>query len=135
MDNLKGIFLLTSDLVSNTLRRTITCNTCLCSAPKETKCDILSLPLSSNIKTSFDKLLNKETLSSQDESFCPSGDTLTESTTETSIANTSSMFIVQLTRFSILDNRAIKDEQIFDCFPTCVLELPITLDLSLINTL
>ena len=38
------------------------------------------------------------------------------------------MLIVQLTRFSILDNRAIKDEQIFDCFPNSVLKVPITID-------
>ena len=82
----------------------------------------------SYIKTSLDKLLDSETLFSQNKWFCPSCDTLTESTKETSITNSSSVLIVQLTRFSILDNRAIKDEQIFDCFPNSVLKVPITLD-------
>ena len=41
--------------------------------------------------------------------------------------NTSLVLIVQLVRFSILDNRAIKDEQIFDCFLKIVLKVPITL--------
>ena len=86
------------------------------------------LPMSNNIKTSLDNLLDSETLSSQNKWFCPSCDTLTESTKETSITNSSSVLIVQLTRFSILDNRAIKDEQIFDCFPNSVLKVPITLD-------
>ena len=61
---------------------------------------------------SLDKLLDSETLSSQNKCFCPSCDTLTESTKETSITNSSSVLIVQLTRFSILDNRAIKEEHI-----------------------
>ena len=124
---LKGHPSLANDLISNTFRTTITCNTCLLAA-KEEKCDILPLPMSNNIKTSLDKLLDSETLSSQNKWFCPSCDTLTESTKETSITNSSSVLIVQLTRFSILDNRAIKDEQIFDCFPNSVLKVPITLD-------
>ena len=121
--------LLANDLVSNTLRTTITCNTCHCLAAKEEKCDILPLPVSNNIKTSLDKLLDSETtLSSQNKWFCPSFDTLTESTKEMSITNSSSVLIVQLTRFSIRDNRAIKDKRIFDCFPNSVLKVPITLD-------
>ena len=128
LDDLKGKSVLANDLVSNTLRTTITCNTCLCLAAKEEKYDILPLPMSTNIKASLDKLLDSETLSSQNKWFCPSCDTLTESTKETSITNSSSVLIVQLTRFSILDNRAIKDKQIFDCFPNSVLKVPITLD-------
>ena len=38
------------------------------------------------------------------------------------------MLIIQLIRFSILDNKAIKDQQFFDCFPNSVLKLPIKLD-------
>ena len=56
------------------------------------------------IKTSLDKLVDNETLSSQNKLFCPSCDTLTESTKETSTTSSSSVLIVQLTRFSILDN-------------------------------
>ena len=50
------------------------------------------------------KLVDNETLSSQNKLFCPSCDTLTESTKETSTTSSSSVLIVQLTRFSILDN-------------------------------
>ena len=36
--------------------------------------------------------------------------------------------IVLLNRFSILDNRIVKDKQFFDCFQNSVLKVPITLD-------
>ena len=63
LDNLKGTSVLANDLVSNILRTTITCNTCLCLAAKEERCDILPLPMSNNIKTYLDTLLDSETLS------------------------------------------------------------------------
>ena len=49
LDDLKRTSILTNDLVTNTLRTAITCNTCLFSAAKEEKCEILPLPVSSNI--------------------------------------------------------------------------------------
>ena len=72
---------LANDLVSNALRTSITCNGFLCSAAKEEKRQ--PLLMSNNIKTSSDKLLDSETFSSQNKWFCPSYDTLTESTKET----------------------------------------------------
>ena len=104
LDDPKVTSVLANDLVSNALRTTTTCNTCLCSAAKEEKCDILPRPMSSNVKTSLDKLLDSETLSSQNKWFCPSCDTLTESTRETSITKYSSVLIIQFTQFSILDS-------------------------------
>ena len=81
-----------------------------------------------NIKTSLDKLIGCETLSSQNKWFCLYYDTLTESTRESSTINIPSVMIVQLTRFSILENRVIKEKQIFDCFPNSVLKIRITHD-------
>ena len=54
LDDLKGTSILANHLVSSAL----TCNTCLCSAAKEEKCDILSLPMPKNIKTFLNKLLD-----------------------------------------------------------------------------
>ena len=109
-----GKLILANDLVSNTLRTVKTCNTCLCSAAKKENCFILPLRISSNIKTSLNKLLDGKTLSSQNKWFYLYGDTLTESTRETSITNSSPVLIVQLTQFSILANRLIKDGDFFD---------------------
>ena len=43
-DELKGTSIRTDDLLSNTLRTTITCNSCFCSAVREEKLDIVSVP-------------------------------------------------------------------------------------------
>ena len=126
--DLKMISILTNDLLSNALKTTITCDTSLCSAAKKEKWDIFPLPMSNKKKRSFDKLLHSETPSSQIKLFCPSCDTFTESTRKTTISNSSSVLIVQLTQFSILVNRAIKDKQFFDCFPNSVLKVPMALD-------
>ena len=108
-----GKLILANDLVSNTLRTVKTCNTCLCSAGKEENCVILPLRISSNIKTSLNKVLDSKTLSSQNKWFYLYCDTLTESTRETSITNSSPVLIVQLTQFYILSNRLIKDGDFF----------------------
>ena len=109
-----GKLILANDLVSNTLRTVKTCNTCLCTAEKKENCFILPLRISSNIKTSLNKLLDGKTLSSQNKWFYLYGDTLTELTRKTSITNSSPVLIVQLTQFSILANRLIKDGDFFD---------------------
>ena len=115
LDDFKGTLVLANDLVSNALRTTITCNTCLCSVAKEGKYDTLPLPISNKIKTSFDNLLGSETLSSENKWFCPFCDTLTESTRETSITN-------------FLDHTAIKDEQFFGSFSNSVFKVLITFE-------
>ena len=87
LDNFKGTSIVPNDLVSNALRTTITCHTCHCSAAKEEKSDFLPIPISNNIKTSLNKLLDSETCSSQNKWLCPSCDTLIESTSKTSITH------------------------------------------------
>ena len=51
LDELKGVSLAASSLISNTLRTTVSCNTCLCSSLSEENLDILSLQVSTGIKT------------------------------------------------------------------------------------
>ena len=48
-DELKGASLRTGDLLFNTLRTTITCNSCFCSAVREEKLDIVSVPMAISI--------------------------------------------------------------------------------------
>ena len=114
LDDPVGKLILANDLVSNTLRAVKTFNACLCSAGKEENCVILPLRISSNIKTSLNKVLDSKTLSSQNKWFYLYCDTLTESTRETPITNSSPVLIVQLIQFSILANRLIKDGDFFD---------------------
>ena len=53
LDELKGVSLAASSLISNTLRTIISCNTCLCSSVSEDNLDILSLQVSTSIQTSL----------------------------------------------------------------------------------
>ena len=68
-----------SDLISNTIRINVSCNQCFCFSAKEEKLDILTIPLSPNINSSFSKCLKAEILES-DKWFCPSCNCLSEST-------------------------------------------------------
>ena len=60
IDELKGTSVAASDLISNTIRINVSCNQCFCFSAKEEKLDILTIPLSPNINSSFSKFLKPE---------------------------------------------------------------------------
>ena len=62
LDELKGVSLAASSLMSNTLRTTVSCNTFLCSSVSEENLDRLSLKVSTGIKTSLKQYLSPEIL-------------------------------------------------------------------------
>ena len=57
-DELKGTSVRANDLLSNTLTTTITCNSCFCSAIREEKLDIVSVPVADNVNNSLEKFLS-----------------------------------------------------------------------------
>ena len=71
LDELKGVSLAASSLISNTLRTTVSCNTCLCSSVLEENLDILSLQVSTGIQTSLKQYPSPEILTSGNKWFCP----------------------------------------------------------------
>ena len=71
-DELKGVLLAASSLISNKLRTTLSCSTCLCSSVSEENLDILSLQVSTGIETSLKQFLSPEILTSANKWFCPS---------------------------------------------------------------
>ena len=89
IDEMNGSSVAASDLISNTIRISISCNQCFCFSAKEEKLDILTIPLSLNINSSLSKFLKPEILESENKWFCPSCNCLTESTRETSITGSS----------------------------------------------
>ena len=117
-----------SDLISNTIRINVSCNQCFCSSAKEEKLDILTIPLSPNINSSFSKFLEPEILDSDNKWFCPSCNCLTESTRETSIISSGSILVILLSRFSTSYSGLIKDQQVFYCSPELDLKVPITVE-------
>ena len=100
IDELKGTSVVASELISNTIRINISCNQCFCFSAKEEKLDILTIPLSPNINSSLSKFLKPEILESENKWFCPSCNCLTDSTRETSIIGSSSILVIELSRFS-----------------------------------
>ena len=72
IDELKGTSVAASYFISNTIRINIWCNQYLCFSAKEEKLDILTIPLSPNINSSFSKFLKPEILESDNKWFCPS---------------------------------------------------------------
>ena len=125
-DELKGTSVVASDLISNTIRINISCNQCF--SAKEEKLDILTISLSPNINSSLSKFLKPEILESETKWFCPSCNCLTESTRETSNIGSSSILVIQLSRFSTSHSRLLKDQQLFNCSPELELKVPITVE-------
>ena len=102
---LKGTSVAASDLISNSIRINIFCNQCFCFSAKEEKLNILTIPLPPNINSSLSKFLKLEILESENKWFCPSCNCLTRSTRETSIIGSSSILVIQLSRFSTSHSR------------------------------
>ena len=63
LDKLKGVSLAASQLISNTQKITIPCNTCFYSSESEENLDILTLPVSAHAQTSINQFLKPEILS------------------------------------------------------------------------
>ena len=60
LDELKGVSLAASNLISNTQRTTVSCNSCLCSSVSKENLDILPLQVSTDIQTSLNQFLSPE---------------------------------------------------------------------------
>ena len=63
-DELKGTSVRTADLLSNTLRTTITWkwNSCFCSAVRQKKLDIVLVPIAAHVNSSLEKFVSSELL-------------------------------------------------------------------------
>ena len=97
---LDELSLAASQLISNTQKITVCCNTCFCFAEPEQNLDILTLSVSADIQASISQFLRPELLSSHNKWFCPSCKALSESTRESCIINSAPISIIQLCQFS-----------------------------------
>ena len=115
LDELKGVSVEESQLISNTQKIAVSCNTCFCFSESEQNFDILTLPVSADTQASISQFLKPEILSSNNKWFCPSCQALSESTRETCIINSAPVIIIQLCRFSNQGGQLIKDANFFSC--------------------
>ena len=115
LDELKGVSLAASQLISNTQKIIVSCNTCFCSSESEETLGILFLQVLLDIQASINQFLKPETLSSQNKWVCPSCRVLSESTRETCIINSAPILIIQHCGFSSQGGQLIKDANFFSC--------------------
>ena len=87
LDELKGVLLAGRQLISNTQKITVSCNSCFCFSESEQNLDILTLPVSVDIQASISQFLKLEILSSHNKWFCPSYKAYSESTRGTCFIN------------------------------------------------
>ena len=71
LDELKGMSPRADSLIATTTQTSLTCDTFFCSSVKERKDDMLLLPTSKHVSSSFIKLLQTESLSGDNKWFCP----------------------------------------------------------------
>ena len=93
-DELKGTSIRTDDLISNTLRTTITCNIWFCSAVKEEKLDTVSVPMAEN--SSLEKFLSSDLLALDKECFCLSCNSCKETINDTSVIQSAPVLVIHL---------------------------------------
>ena len=115
LDEVKGLSVAACDLISNTQRITTSSDTCFCSAMTEETHNIVTLPVLSDIQTSFNKFLSPESLTSENKWFCPSCSKFSESTRETFVINSAQFLIIMLCRFSNQGPTLLKNEDKFNC--------------------
>ena len=115
LDEIKGLSVVASDLISNTQRVTVSCDTCFCTSMSEDSHNIIALPVTSDIQTSFKRFLSPESLTSKNKWFCPSCKVLSDSTRETSIVKSAHYLVIMLRRFSNQGSTLLKNEDIFNC--------------------
>ena len=133
IDELKGLSMLADSLVSTTVQTSIMCDTCFCSSVQEEKLDMLHLPSSKHVSSSFDQLLRTESLAGENKWFCPQCSSHQASTKETSITNCSPILILHLSRYSNCMGNIFKDSKLVQCLPepNHILKVPIQTDDSI----
>ena len=125
-DELKGTSIRTDDLLSNTLRTTITCNSCFCSAVRKEKLDTVPVPMADNVNSSLEKFLSSHLLALENEWFCSPCNSCKESIKDTSFIQFAPILVIHLKRFCVGRDKVIKDDQFFKCLPEDPLQIQIT---------
>ena len=128
LDEFKGMSPRADSLIATTTQTSITCDTCFCPSVKERKDDMLLLPTSKYVSSSFTKLLQTESLSGDNKWFCPQCSSYQISTKETSIISCRQILIVHLSRYLDSGNNVfINNTDFVECLPetTHVLRVPI----------
>ena len=122
-DELKGTSVRTDDLLSNTLRTTITCNSCFCSSVRGEKLDIVSVSMTDSVI--FEDFLPYELLTSENEWFCQSCHSFNENIKNMSIIQSAPILVIHDKRFCVERGKVVKDDHFFKCLSEHPLQIQI----------
>jgi hypothetical protein len=109
LDDLKGGSALVDDLLTTTVRTSVTCNSCFMSSTSENRANILVLPVKSSIQAALNSFLQEQHLTGELCQFCPLCETLTENVKESSFSNSGSILIVQINRHQYFNKSWFKE--------------------------
>ena len=127
LDELKGTSPIADGLISSSIIRTTTCDTCFSFSSQEEKHNIISFPLSNSIPSSLDMFLKPEYLKDNDQWFCNFCNSLQDSVRECKFVNCGTVFILQLCRYINVAGNVIKDNRKVKC-PSELLNIPVHVD-------
>ena len=82
--------------------------------------------MAENVNSSLEKFLSSELLKLENEWFCPSCNSCKESIKDTSFTQSAPILVIHLKRFCIEQEKVIKDNQFFKCFPEDPFQIKIT---------
>ena len=127
IDELKGTSSIAEDLISSSILRSTTCDTCFSSSSQEEKHNIVSFPLTNSIQSSLDMFLKTEYLKDNDKWFCNFCNSLQVSVRECKFVNCGTIFILQLCRYMNVAGNLVKDNRKVKC-PSELLNIPVHMD-------
>ena len=96
LDELKGTSPIADGLLSSSIVRTTTCDTCFSSSLQEEKLNIVNFPLSNSIPSSLNLFLKPEYLKGNDKWFCNLCNSLQVSVRECKFVNCGTIFILTI---------------------------------------
>lgn len=118
-DELKTISIRADDLLFNTLRTIIICNSSFCSAVREEKV-VYNLNKNSRFFFMWFNDIRKWVV------FCPSCNGSEESIKYNSAFQSTSILVIYLKNFCVEQNKVIKDDQFSKCLPQDPVQIQIT---------
>ena len=82
--------------------------------------------MADSVDSSLEKFLSSELLKLENEWFCPLCNSCKESIKDTSLIQSAPILVIHLKHFCIEQDKVIKDNQFFKCFPEDPLQIRIT---------
>ena len=116
LDELCGPSVVANDIASSTITSTTSCNTCFLSSTQEASSSILALPLMSSISESLKHFLEPEQLTGDNCWSCPQCSSYMECRLESSFKTCAMILIIQLRRFTNLNESLFKDNRVVNCY-------------------